>query len=148
MKYGSKENVFNFQFHPHSKQSIGIDDWLELSLTAVNENSNILCHTLKKEINLQSIITNTTEALVVINSSDNYELNVEVFGIKEASIAVMILKSTDGSKLSAILKNTSLLPVMAKIDEKPMDQVVTGSQFIHDGVDTSPSECSCIFLFV
>ena len=120
VKCGSKKDSFNFHFHPHSKETIW-NGWLGISSTDINEYSLILCHILKSNTNLKSIVTNTTKALVVINSSDSYHVNFEIFGIKEANITVIILKYTDGLKLSAILQNpSSQLFARIKIDERSL----------------------------
>ena len=59
--------------------------------------------------------TNTTaKALVLINSSDSYHVTEDVFRMEEADKTVIVLRKTDGLKLSTIVQDHSS-PVLARI---------------------------------
>ena len=117
LKYGSKEESFNFKFHPHSKHSIW-NGWIEICFTATDNNPCILCYFLNKEINVQQIVTYTAAkalALALFNSSDSYHVAEDVFGIKEANVTVIILTERDGEKISTILRDNLSSCVYARI---------------------------------
>ena len=115
MKYGSKQESFNFKFHPHSKHSIW-NGWIEICFTATDDSPCILCYFLNKEIDVQQIATNTAaNALALINSSESYHVAEDIFGIKEANITVIVLTESDGTKIASILQGHLSSRVHARI---------------------------------